>query len=424
MISNKKLVFCIFLSALFVRLLYVLIIPQLSLAGSDAIEYDVAAERLLSGKGLPLERLADNQVEIVRPPLFPMFLAGIYVTFGHHYTAVRIVHALLSALLVFFIYYLTLDIFKKEAVALIACLLCSFYPPLIAYTGLLYSETVFIFFLMLAMFFLNSAAARAKPGFYALTGFSLGIATMVSSRSLYIPVFILAGLLCAVRAKKTVVKGFCQIVIVMMLVFSPWTIRNYFVSGGKFILLENYSSETALWLATNPQGEILKWSYDKEPLKSLVGNLPLAQRTPVIRKEAINNLKRYPLAYFRNSFKRFFVLLIASHSNCFYGFEKSLQQTISEGQMLKASVKAALFFLNVVVIFLGFFGMWLFRKEWRSSIVLLIPIYYTLLLHTFYVAAPRLQIPMMPFLIMFAAFGMVRITESFKKRCAKLRSLR
>lgn len=413
--KNKKTIILIFLLTLFVRVFYVVAIPQLSLAGSDAKEYDLIAEGLLKGQGFPVEGLADNEVEIVRPPLFPLILAGIYKIFGHNYMLARIFQALLASIAVLFIYLLSIDIFRNKAAAVISCLIYSLYPSLIAYTGLLYSETVFIFLLVISMYFLNLSINSGKYKFYILTGLFLALATMISSRSLYMALLIFLGLLVVLKNKKMVFKGSFFIVLMMLVIFSPWTIRNYFVSGGEFILLENYSSETAIWLATNPQGEILEWSYDKEPLKSLVGNLPLSQRTPVIRKEAIKNFKKYPLAYLKNSFRRFFVLLIAGHSNCFSGFEKSMQENISKGEFFKVSVKAALLFLNVTVIFLGFIGMWLFRKEWAQSIAILIPVIYTIFLHTFYVAAPRLQMPMVPFLIIFAGFSIIKISGNFHK---------
>lgn len=414
--NNRKNIALVILLGFFIRLFYILAIPQLSLAGSDAKEYDLIAEGLLRGDGFPVERLSGNQIEIVRPPLFPLILAGIYKTFGHNYTFVRLLQALLAAITALFIYILARGVFKSETVGVLTCLLYSLYPSLIAYTGILYSETVFTFFLVISMYFLMLAFKSSRPVFFALTGLFLALATMISSRSLYMVVFIAAALLLLFKNKKTALKRAAVIMVVMAAVFSPWTIRNYFISGGKFILLENYSSQTALWLATNPQGEVADWSYDKEPLKSMVGHLPPSERTPIVRREAIKNLKKYPLAYFRNSVKRFFVLLIGGHSNCFRGFEEPLKQDISQRRFFKAAFKSGLLVLNTFFIFLGFMGIWLFRKEWRRSIALLIPIIYTVLLHTFYVAAPRLQLPMIPFLLPFASYALIRKVTYFKNK--------
>lgn len=415
MTSKKYLLVAVFLMALLVRLYYVIAVPQVSLAGSDAKEYDLIAEGLLEGKGFPVERLSDNEVEIVRPPLFPLFLAGIYSFFGHNYTVARIIQALLASLLIFIVYFIAGDIFKDEKVALVSAVMYGLYPSLIGYTGLLYSETVFIFFLVLTMFFLERGIDSAKRKYYLLAGLFLGLTTMISSRSLYLLFFILAWLLFTQKEKKKTLKNFLCMSAAMCIVVVPWSIRNYFVSGGKIIPLENYSSATALWLVTNPQGEILEWSYDKEPLKSLVGNLPINQRTLAIRKEAINNLKRYPWAYVRNCFKRFFVLFFAGHSNCFYGLEQSTFQALRDGKVFIGTCKLVLLFVNVVVIIFGFWGMWLFRKSWRSAAAVLIPIVYFVLLHTLYVAAPRLQMPIIPFLLMFASFAAVRVRDSVVK---------
>jgi 4-amino-4-deoxy-L-arabinose transferase-like glycosyltransferase len=413
-LKNRKIIF-IFILALSIRLSYVLFYPQISLAGSDAKEYDLIAEGLLKGKGFPVGRLSQGQVEIVRPPGYPLFLSAIYLVSGHNYTAVRVIQAVLSSVLIFIIFLLAKNIFSDERTAYLSSLLYALHPALIAYTGLLYTESIFIILLVLSMFFLYKGLSAAKTKFYILTGITLGAATMVSSRSLFLPILIFLGILFIIKQKRFAFKIFFIIILTMCVIFFPWTIRNYFVSGGKFILLENYSSATALWLATNPEGKILEWNYDEEPLKSLVGKLPPQERTPVIRKEAIKNLKKYPLAYLKNSVRRFFILLVAGHSNCFKGLEKSTFQTIKDREIGKAIIKIFLLSFNILIIILGIVGIYITKKNWKINFPILIPIIYTILIHTFYVAAPRLQIPMLPFLIIFASLTIIYIKVNYNK---------
>ena len=76
----KQILFVIFMIALFLRLLAVFSqeeserMPQI-----DAIGYDEMAVNLASGNGLSLFVNGSNVPVVYRTPVYPLFLAGIYL---------------------------------------------------------------------------------------------------------------------------------------------------------------------------------------------------------------------------------------------------------------------------------------------------------------------------------------------------------
>ena len=87
----RKRYLLVFAVALLVRVAYCVIIPQLE-GGQlgDTRIYDKLAKAIVSGFGY--ERDARW------PPLYPLFLAGVYMFFGSGFLAVRLIQAFLGAL--------------------------------------------------------------------------------------------------------------------------------------------------------------------------------------------------------------------------------------------------------------------------------------------------------------------------------------
>lgn len=122
----------------------------------DAQAYDFVGWNLARGLGyIENERNAGNpraDDAIVRVgPGYQFFLAGIYKIFGHHIWIVWILHALLRGATVYIVYAMTRFLFRENA-ALLAALLVGFSPDLIVINGLLLTETLFIFFLVAAVY--------------------------------------------------------------------------------------------------------------------------------------------------------------------------------------------------------------------------------------------------------------------------------
>lgn len=413
LIYQRRLILLIVILAVLVRLVYVLLFPQVPLL-MDPVGYDKAGWRLVQGMGLPLVKI-DNESIVPRPPGYPMFLASIYLVFGHNYQAVRIIQAILDSLTCLIIFYLGSRVFNVS-IGYISSICYAFYYPVIIYTGLLYTESLFTLILAISMLFLFFAIENDRVKYWIGSGVFFGLATLVSSRSMYLPLFIFGGLFWKTLSVKKTLRRVGIIVLCMLVLFSPWTLRNYLTTR-RFILLESYGQNmTALWLATNPYGA-MDWNMTKEPLKSRFGNLTEEERVKIFQEEAWKNLKRYPLTYLKNSIKRFFVLWISSHSNRISGFEKSFYSSWKDKDWDVFLLKLFLLSINTIFVIFGFLGLWFSRDKWKQTcLAIILPIFYFSIIATFYVSGPRLQVPMVPYMMIFAVVGIANILNSIRNK--------
>lgn len=409
-IKDRKILLIVIL-ALLVRLAFVLFYPQMPLL-EDPAGYDRMSWELATGKGLPVVKVID-EVIISRPPGYPVFLATVYLLFGHNYQPVRVVQAALDSLTCLVIFCIGAQLFNIS-VGYAAALCYSLYFIPVAYTGMLYPESIYTLILGVSMLLLILAVKNDRLKYWLGAGIFLGLSALISSRSMYLPLFIFLGFFWKTRSFKLTVKRAGIVLLCMLVLFSPWTMRNYMATK-KFILLESYGQNMAgLWLATNPYGA-MDWDMTKEPLKSKYGSLTKEERIRVFRQEAWSNLRQYPGAYLKNSAKRFFILWVSSHGNRISGLEKSFSASWKNKERGVVLLKLLLLSVNTVFVILGFLGMWFERRKWKESFfVIMSPALYFSLIATFYVTGPRLQVPVIPYMMIFAVAGALRCL-GFKK---------
>lgn len=200
---------------------------------SDSISYNSLAQNLVKGKGYVLE---EGKPTAVRAPGYPFFLALIYTLFGYNYDSVRIIQILILAGIGIVVYFAAKKHLKlSPAFALLASTLVVIWPYFVFYTGLLLTEILFTFFLILAVFFLLEFYQFFSRSSIVLSGLCLGIATLIRPEVLLLP-FWLIFLWFFHKRKKEIIKKQLLIVLVFVLVLSPWTIRN-FIQFHRFALV-------------------------------------------------------------------------------------------------------------------------------------------------------------------------------------------
>lgn len=406
---KKRYLILIIVLTLLVRLLYVLYFPQLAIRG-DTKGYDEIAIGLIEQGEFVGWELGWG---VIRPPGYPLFLAGVYLLSGQNYLAVRLWHCLFGTLTALFVYLICIRLFKKEFIPLLATALVGLHPALIGYVGLLYTETMFTFFLVVFVYFLQRGIFGGKYFHFSLSGFFLGLVALTSSRIMYFPFLFLILCWFLPQNKKLLIKRWLVMTIFMLLTIAPWTIRNYIVSG-KFILLEDYH-RAALWFATNPY-DIHEWN--KEPIKQLIEGKTFVEAEQIMHEEGKRYLKEHPFIYLKNSFKRFFRLWISGHSNIFSGLEKSFLYAWQVKDFKLFAIKFLFLATNLFLLAIGFWGIFLMGKaRFTDFLVVFSPIIYSTLLHSFTVAAPRLSVPILPFVLIFSAASIERLLNevTFKK---------
>lgn len=216
----------------------------------DAKAYDKMAVNLISGFGFREE--SDKSFEfdtaIVRAgPAYEYFLAGVYKIFGHHIEIVWILQALLHAITALLIFLICRSLSGRPAlrrsfgkgeqagafggkekgvkIGLIAAILFGFHPDLIEISAMLMTETLYLFWIVLAIyFFVKLFNEPDKLKFSVLLALSLGITVLNRpSAALFLPIILIFYLI------QKRYKAMMIFLLLFILCLVPWTIRNYLV---------------------------------------------------------------------------------------------------------------------------------------------------------------------------------------------------
>ena len=226
--KEKKILIFLMLGIFFVALLYSLyfhIEPSV-----DARAYDKIAWNMVQGNGYKEQANLsyDEDIAILRVgPGYEFFLAGIYWLFGHHIWIVWIINALLTAFSAFFVFLITKQIFKEHwslPLGLVAAVLIGFSPDLITVNGMLMTETLGVFLIILStfLFFRFVESERKSQLSIVVLAVVFGFAVLVRTPALFL-IFPLAGYF----VWQKLWKELCVFIVALTLVFTPWTVRNY-----------------------------------------------------------------------------------------------------------------------------------------------------------------------------------------------------
>jgi hypothetical protein len=254
----------IFLIALILRLAPVVALRGIGIGLDDMFQYDMLARSLVAGNGyrwyaeadLPLitpwVHLDLNSVEYdprgvltsFRPPLYPAFLALIYlfsgVNAGRFFIA-RLVQAALAASLAPLTYALARHVFPDEdKVQRIAAWTIALYPMLVIYPLSLATENLFFVLAVLALLALlkamkSTAADSPRRNFpskllagmhrgrwFILAGVLLGLLALTRSVALVFAGLAVLWVWFALRKKRMAIL----LTLAMLAVVLPWVIRN------------------------------------------------------------------------------------------------------------------------------------------------------------------------------------------------------
>ncbi|HYE81339.1 MAG TPA: hypothetical protein VEG39_04125 [Clostridia bacterium] len=211
------------------------------------------------------------------PPLY-IFLSGfIYRFFGtaQDFLVMRVIQAGFSTASCLLCYAIASEAFKSysgfhKGAGLIAGLLMALNPRMVAYTNHLYVETVFITIYLAIIYFglkyfkyeLTGKLGRHKIYvtyiYLLLYSFFLGIGNLTRPVLLLIPGVMLVFILLYTAAKRLDIGKVFRVIIldglltvtVLLLVLSPWIIRNYAVTG-RLILIDT-NGPINFYIAHNP----------------------------------------------------------------------------------------------------------------------------------------------------------------------------
>ena len=213
---------------------------------SDEIEYHRVALDLVKNKSF-------ENFSSFRTPIYPMFIAVIYGFTNLNIAVVFMVQIILNLFSVFFAYKIANQLFN-EKIALLTALLFSIDPLNIIYSIQLLTDVLFVFLFLVSIYCLCRYFDSGKISTIAWSALFLGLATLTRPISFLFP-FIVIFFLFINRQPNLKFKLIHSIIysLVYMATISPWLMHNYSQYGkaqlssisGYNLLIFNVSSTEA-----------------------------------------------------------------------------------------------------------------------------------------------------------------------------------
>lgn len=364
---------------------------------SDEREYTLLANNLLE-----THSYARNGVPTAyRPPGYPFFLAGIMFLFGSPDVVLRLAQAFLDSLTALFLFFLAKPYGERSAY--LASLIWTFYPPAVLYAGLLLSETIYTFLIVLSAFILLRPGITS-PG-YLIGGIVLGFSTLVKPGTL---VFVLLLVLFFWKRTRTP-KWLASLTVGVLFVLSPWIVRNQVIFD-RWIISSNVGLN--LFIGSNPGTTgAYNSSFPPEILSAANDELTL---NDVAQRLALDHLRDHPTKTFLNGLKKIAV---------FWGMEGELlvssfhpDPSFSSTRFSTKYAQLPLLPLLVVnlssvgLVLLGFACIFSSEQDLFSAFFSIF-LASLLIVHFIFFGGSRFHFPLMPFFAVFASLVLSARTQ-------------
>lgn len=292
---------------------------------TDSRGFFRTGENIAAGNGFSRSSEAPFEPSAHFPPVYPLLVAGS-LSVSDSIIPLIILQIILGSLIPILVFRLGSLITERKSVPLIAAGLSAFEPLGILWSVTLLTDTVSVFFLLLAAYFFLLAWRNTTWPDAALSAFFLGLSTLTRPHGqflFYLAAFFFLAL--AVRAlfiKKNFRSYYAPLtafVLLFMLTMSPWLIRNYSQFGSFNIsttgLRNVYSSFATSIIALNtgrPHGEVQEELHQQFATKYGVQTRDISENPALgktLAKEGLLIMRQYPLDTLK---------LIAIDANAFF----------------------------------------------------------------------------------------------------------
>lgn len=308
-----------------------------------ADDYEKLATNIAEGRGYRF--FSDTAPTLLREPGYPLVLAGMFKLTGQSIETARVLNLALAIVTAYLLALLTQSLVGDRNLAgEAAALLFLVHPATLAMEARGGMEMLFTFCLVLFLFTLLRAMDRGDARHYAIAGGALGLVVLVRSTFLLFPVFLVAFALLggAGEDRRRAVRNMMVMTAAMLLVISPWIIRNYALTQA-FVptaTVQGIAAQTGLYVCEMS-------SSSDEDLQSL-------DARSARERDALAHSLRYPTkgGYFQYFYDTHHELQ----------FSRTLLKQVIERYASAPSLLASCATRNL-------FGFWFAGKNWRSTLV-------------------------------------------------------
>jgi len=314
----------LFLIALIIELLYIKSYNVSYVISQDGLIYSNIAENFLHGKGLVntanfaqgadgVARVIGQTREYVVGPVYPLLLALVYGIFGlkSYSMVILILHVILRTGSAVFAYK-TGEILFGKRYAWIPYGLTLGYPFFAYWSIWVLTETTYVFTITLLLYLMARYAQEVeqpKLKTVVMLGTVIGISNLVRPLLLfYVPVLGLWILWIHRLSLSKAVRDFVIIALMIVVVMSPWWIRNE-IKYHQSIAVSNYGSYE-FYVGNNPLTVTDKYFYFDEQHgfdikeKARIEKLPVLEQEKEYRQLAVSYIVQHPLKFVQRTFAK------------------------------------------------------------------------------------------------------------------------
>lgn len=403
MIQSQKIKYqliAIVLLTILLRSLIVMLFPSIGDPDSmDSKSYNLIAFQVMEGKGFSLY----DQPTAYVAPLLPFFLAGVYIVFGVHFWIVKLIFIFLAAISVILVYQIAIKLYHPQ-IGVIAALLFAMEPSLCGITAYIYTESFNILLLLAAMLCLIDGFQSGGKNRFVFAGIFMGLTTLCKGTTLLFP-FFMAALLIICPKTRIFWKQLFLFFLVFCIVLVPWTVRNYRVFH-VFLPVATGAGES-MWTGNYfPFDGEYRYRATQEKAMEVSKGLSWIERDRKLGAEARKMIFSNPGKFLKLSFKKI------------YRYWIKVYEAIPTGQKRSANL-FIMIILGMTHWFLLLFssiGMIQYEKKDVIYWVIILLLLYYLAIHVITMAIPRYRIPVIPYILPFAACSIYQCWAGLLRR--------
>jgi len=222
--AENTLIVVVFGLALLVRLVFLAVVPVKPIAGGDPRAYEQTALNILREGAIYSE-----EGHAFRPPLYPFFVAFVYLILGSDHQNIFLFQALLSAISAVLLFQMLRSL--GLLTALLGGGLFVVHPLILFYTKQVLTESLYIFLLSLLIYLALQVRERGLKSAICL-GLVMGLATLCRSDSVLLSALLLIALFVFQRGQfSRKLTTVFVVFIAYLLTLSPWLTRNMITVG-------------------------------------------------------------------------------------------------------------------------------------------------------------------------------------------------
>ncbi len=358
------------------------------------------AQSLVEGHGYAVRsNLTGEMIPVAyRPPLYPLFLAGVFRVAGVSEHAGLLAGLALDGLVAVVILLVGWLASGRIWTGILAGLFYTFHFPEWNDVVRLLGTPIYTLLVGVLLLVLWGTLVRPSARRFAATGLVTGLIGLARPTGPFILLVVLAWLWFAIPVSRGQrLRWLGGTLLCFLLVLSPWVVRNYAVFGK--LVLSDTNGGINLYLSTLGATPYQPRSVYPAELQARLANVNEFEADRIQREEAIRNILADPASYARLCAKRLIMF--------FFRLRSPESDWIPTP---KSVLMGGPFYL------LAFLGWWRTKGRQRTfATFLALFVLYTALLHVPIMAQPRLFFPVLPCLAPLAAMGVQVLLRFFRR---------